>query len=223
MKILHVTDLHFHTPWFYWVSLNAPDYDAVAISGDLLDIFNPRPLEDQIEWVSSWLRHAPVPFVICSGNHDLDEPPHCRWLSPLSIAREQLKTDRQMLRRGQWTIEAVPFGEVPLRGGENHVVITHLPPAGAPTAQARYEDVDCGDEHLARHLRMPTDKPWLILSGHIHLPQRWRARSGAMWSLNPGSSPDAHPQVPNHIALDLTAGEAAWRDGWGNQSRVRLR
>lgn len=224
MKILHVTDLHFHAPWFHWVSRQARDYDVVALSGDLLDRFNPTPRERQIAWVSAWLRQAEVPLVVCSGNHDEEEEPDagCPWLRACSIARTQLVTDRQLHRHGRWTFEAVPFGGLPLRGGEHHVVVTHLPPAGAPTAWLRSLDFEDGDLRLARHLKQTVERPRLILSGHVHDPRSWRARCGRLWSFNPGGAPSAHPEVPHHIALDLAARTAGWRDGWGRHDQVHL-
>lgn len=223
MKILHVSDLHFHRPWFFWVANRAPEFDAVAISGDLLDLFSRTSIESQIEWVGKWLRSISVPLVVCSGNHDLDCAKRCEWLTRFSATREQLVTDRGILRRGQWTVEAVPFGKLPLRGGPSHVVVTHRPPAGAPTARLSPEGVDAGDPRLTRYLANGVEAPWLILSGDVHQPRNWRARSGGIWSFNPGAAPHAHPQVPNCIVFDLSQQTATRCDGWGRQSTVVLR
>lgn len=223
MHLLHVTDLHFHRPWFQWVARCANDFDAIVISGDVLDLYHPTPQDAQIEWVSGWAGTVEVPLVICSGNHDLDQPGRCAWLPKLSAACSQVVTDRQILRRDCWTVEAVPFGKLPRRGGENHVVVTHRAPAGASTARLRHGNVDCGDPQLSRHLASATEAPWLILSGDVHEPRRWWARAQSLWSFNPGGFPEAHPGVPNHLALDLQRGTAHWADGWGQHHTATLR
>jgi predicted phosphodiesterase len=222
MKILHVSDLHFHQPWFRWVAAHAGDFDAVAISGDLLDLFHRTPVESQIPWVCEWLASIEVPLVVCSGNHDVQDSRVCTWLSQCGAVREQVFTDRQILRQGKCSFEAVPFGKLPLRGGEHHIVVTHVPPAGAPTACWMAEGIDGGDMRLARSLATTKDAPRLLLSGHVHLPRRWHARAGSIWSFNPGSSPEAHPLVPNHIAVDLARGTASWADGRGARGMVAL-
>ena len=222
MKLLHVTDLHFHRPWFRWVAAKAPCYDALAISGDLLNECSEIPFERQAHWVSRWLCQLPVPTVVCSGNHDIDVEGECEWLRKLPEAREQLTCDRGMLRLGRWTIEAVPWRGLPLRGGDHHVVVTHVPPAGAPTARGRADECDWGDPKLTRHLRDAADAPWLILSGHEHEPMHWQARWRQTWSLNPLAKTEGSSTMPNHIVVDLTKRTAAWRCGNGRRSLVRL-
>lgn len=225
MKLLHVSDLHFHRPWFRWVAEHAHESDAVVISGDLLHLNHEVPLYDQIEWVSRWLCELHTPAIVCSGNHDCSSPAsrRCDWLPGLAETRGHLTCDRGMMRKGKWTIESVPWGGLPLRGGENHIVVTHAPPAGAPTAMDRTDGQDWGDKKLSRYLARSVDAPWLILSGHVHEPENWRARWKRTWSLNPLSTTFTHDAVPNHIVVDLEAGIAMRQDGWGENSRLRLR
>jgi len=223
MKILHVSDLHFYRPWFAWVADHAGEYDAIAVSGDLLHLYHETPLDAQIEWVSGWLCQLATPVVVCSGNHDFAYQRRCEWLSKLTASREQLHGDREMLRQGKWTMEAVPYGGLPVRGGENHIVVAHVPPAGAPTAISVSDELDWGDRALARCLKLSPDTPWLILSGHIHDPNGWQARWRRTWSLNPLSATHAHAEIPNRVVLDLEEGSAAWHVGDGEVSRVRVR
>lgn len=223
MKILHVTDLHYHKPWFDWVLHRASDFDAVAISGDLLNLFAPCPLEEQGEWVSQWLERLPTATAVCSGNHDVTDSGHCPWERRPGADIPTLTGDREILRRGAWTIEAVPWGGLPRRGGENHVVVCHAPPAGASTAWSVADQQDRGDGRLARCLGESADLPWIVLSGHVHDPRGWQAHRRGTWSFNPLHTGQEHPEVPNHLELDLAAATAVWRNGRAETCRVRLR
>ena len=77
MKILLVSDFHFHKPWFHWLTKTAPAYDLVCLAGDLLDAFNNDiGVGTQIvwllkEWKPLYLRTG-VPLAISSGNHDFN-------------------------------------------------------------------------------------------------------------------------------------------------------
>ncbi len=83
--------------------------------------------------------------------------------------------------------------------------------------------MDGSDRRLTHYLATSVEAPWLILSGDVHQPRHWRARSGGIWSFNPGGAPAAHPEVPNFIAFDLAQRTATSGDGWGHQSTVILR
>lgn len=223
MRILHVTDLHFHTPWFDWVQQHASGFDAVVLSGDLLDRFGPCPIEEQTAWVNRWLGQLPAAAVVCSGNHDVTDSGHCPWERRTGADAPGLTLDREILRQGGWTIEAVPWGGLPRRGGENHVIVCHAPPAGAPTAWSVGDRQDRGDGRLARCLGESVELPWIVLSGHVHDPRTWQAHGRGTWSLNPLHTGQDHPEVPNHIELDLTTATAVWRSGRAETRTARLR
>ena len=72
MRILHVTDFHFHRAWFDWLTDQATGYDACCLTGDLLDMFpNGRVgLREQSRWVRKWLCNFPGRLYACTGNHD---------------------------------------------------------------------------------------------------------------------------------------------------------
>ncbi|MBF0266639.1 MAG: metallophosphoesterase [Gammaproteobacteria bacterium] len=76
LKLLHISDLHNHKPYFDWILNQSGNYDALCITGDfigateLITVF--EPLEQQIEFVTSWLEALTKPTFICSGNHDDD-------------------------------------------------------------------------------------------------------------------------------------------------------
>jgi Icc-related predicted phosphoesterase len=73
VKLLLTADLHFHIPWFEWLREVAPEYDLVAIGGDLLDIDNEQGMARQLIYLYEWIQHfvkRPTSLAICSGNHD---------------------------------------------------------------------------------------------------------------------------------------------------------
>jgi Icc-related predicted phosphoesterase len=43
MKLLLTGDLHYRIHWFRWLIEEAPNFDLVCISGDLLDMFQRSP------------------------------------------------------------------------------------------------------------------------------------------------------------------------------------
>ncbi|MBA4138354.1 MAG: hypothetical protein C0518_13670 [Opitutus sp.] len=223
MKILHVSDLHFQQRWLDWVASEASRFDLIVIAGDLLDTLSVAPQATQIEWIRGWLHALPTPTVVCSGNHDFDETDRCSWLAQVSAAH--IYPDRHPLRTGLLTIEAVPYGRLPLRGGQNHLVVTHVPPAGAPTAFCQERVVDLGDRALERQLRQPALAPWIVLSGHVHEPLSWKAHRAGTWSFNPAIGRGVNFNLPNHIVLELGPDRATaeWRSGCGHYERIKLR
>ncbi|MBW7893747.1 MAG: metallophosphoesterase [Opitutaceae bacterium] len=208
MRILHVTDFHYHQPWFDWLSRNAVDFDAVALTGDLLDLSKREPIERQIAWVQHWIREFPGQLMICSGNHDALEGDSAAWLA--RGATNKVLVDGQHLALGAWSFEAVGWGSLPSCGGENQIALVHCPPEQAETAIHLDEATDWGDFELHELLvRGPAAlRPRLVLSGHVHRPRRWYHRFGRTWSFNPGVG--VHREVPNHIELDLERGIAIW-------------
>ena len=75
MRILHVSDFHYHHPWFDWLAAQAADYDAACLTGDLLDMLclaTTDGLRPQSKWVRGWLATWPAKTLlfVCSGNHD---------------------------------------------------------------------------------------------------------------------------------------------------------
>jgi DNA repair exonuclease SbcCD nuclease subunit len=85
MRLLLTADLHCRLPWFKWLEAQALRYEAVIISGDLLDVFHKEPLKQQVKRTTSWLRSlaAKTNVVLCSGNHDTIDIPFERGLCPM--------------------------------------------------------------------------------------------------------------------------------------------
>jgi calcineurin-like phosphoesterase family protein len=93
MRLLLTAELHHRLAWFKWLEAQAVHYDAIAICGDLLDVFSKEPLKRQVQRTSSWLRTLTekTSVIVCSGNHDTIDMPVERssgaipaWLSELN-------------------------------------------------------------------------------------------------------------------------------------------
>ena len=224
MKILHLSDLHFHRPWFDWVRERAPDYDAVAIAGDLLgpeSLANPRK---QVRWVQSWIATFPRPLLLCSGNwdeRDIDLPEDLEgWLGALSYPH--VKTDGQTTQIGEWTIECVPWLQQPTLGGGRQLALVHCPPEGCATSIDAESGRDFGDFNLAENLRVGICAPQIVLGGHVHNPVHWAARCGSTWSINPGVGQGIDHRMPAAVAVDLDNGCATRLLGGKSTARVDL-
>jgi Icc-related predicted phosphoesterase len=73
VKLLLTADLHFHIPWFDWLREIAPDYDLVAIGGDLLDLDSQQGMALQLIYLYEWVQYflkRPTSLALCTGNHD---------------------------------------------------------------------------------------------------------------------------------------------------------
>ena len=218
MKLLHVSDLHFRAHWFEWVAEQSRYYDAVCLSGDLLDMFSihQTPLRAQSKWVREWLRQFPGRLFVCSGNHDwwdadgvVDTDAHCCWLD--KMARPEVTVDGQGAYCGEYFIFCHPFRFPtgwPQAPQGKWILLHHLPPASARTAIGGTGDNDNGDPELADVLTTAARPPWIVLSGHVHKPKSWWDKCGSVWSLNPAF--DATASFPNHITIDTGLGVVTW-------------
>ena len=68
MKLLHTTDLHFNKQWFEWIESQENYFDIFCISGDLLESRKEETLQEQIAWITSWVRGFSKPLFICIGS-----------------------------------------------------------------------------------------------------------------------------------------------------------
>jgi hypothetical protein len=207
MKLLHLTALHFHQRWFEWAARTAPQFDAVAISGELLNGNRGIPLDEQIAWVSRWALNFPVPLILASGVSDIDESGRARWLE--SLARSQLTVDRGRTRVGRWSVEAVPWQRLPAYGGEHHITVAHVGPSGVSPTTLFPENMTGGDPRFSRHLRRTPQPPAIVLCGSVLSALGWLGRYRSTWVLNPGKG-SPHAEAPNHIVLDLDRATARW-------------
>jgi uncharacterized protein len=210
MKLLHVCDLYMHRRWLEWLALQAPDFDVVAIAGGILDLDAPvHRIDQQMAAFRTWALNFPGKLVVCSGQHDVDTGSHrAAWLE--ALARDQVTVDRGVTEVKGWTIEAVPYGLVPVRKHDKGIAVSSLAPQSATTAGWRFEGVQSGNpdlDWLVRNAR--NGAPRVFLSGFVHTPTEWSAPVGEAWSFNPGRCHPSCP-VPNHVVLDLEQGIAEW-------------
>ncbi len=223
MKLLHVCDLHFRVQWFDWVADQAVNYDAVCISGDLLDIFSKTntSLRAQCKWTQAWLKAFPGRAYVCSGNHDwwmpqehyIDTDVQGGWLKKTASSNVRVDGTSELFHGFRFT--CCPWLGIPaLSGSEAAVVLVHTPPQAAPLSSKLGQQT--GDSEVAAAI-LKLQEGSLVLSGHIHDPQSWYHKLGPAWCFNPGV--DFHATVPNHINIDTTIGKAEFR-GWGFKQQV---
>ncbi|HEX2861369.1 MAG TPA: metallophosphoesterase family protein [Lacunisphaera sp.] len=199
MTILHVTDFHFHRPWFEWLRHDAPAHDLVVMSGDLLDLSIATPQPRQIAWVSDWLNDFPRPICVCSGNHDLEwDSETDRWMPAYwlrGIVNPLVWTDGQRIALNGISVLNLGATTHP-KGGDAEVWVVHAAPSRTLVA-TRSDGADGGDPDLVATARHFT--PRLVLSGHVHDPLSWREHRDGTLFLNPGRNPNA--PFPNHILV----------------------
>ena len=72
MNLLITADLHLRLHWFRWLIEQAPNFDLVCITGDLLDMFKSETWMEQAREITRLVRELAdiVPVALCSGNHD---------------------------------------------------------------------------------------------------------------------------------------------------------
>lgn len=221
--ILHISDFHFHRPWFHWLAGQALNYDVACLSGDWLLRAGPYPMSirNQTRWVRSWLAEYPGHLVGCTGNHDwwnthpplIDTDDHGRWLC--KARRDGILLDESG-SFGGLGFHGQPWGEpLNLYPSMPLVVVTHAPPHGYPVAHSLGRDG--GDvEVMEAAGRLPAGS--LLLSGHIHDPRRWCCRVVDSWCFNPGVNRDG--DEPNHIIID-TDKQTARAVLWGKDMPLR--
>ena len=198
MKILHTTDLHFKKHWFEWIASQQPNYDVFCITGDFLEERESQSLQEQIEWVSSWMREFKKPLFVCSGNHDIEELENEDWLCKIP----NIYSDNSIK-----TIDGVKFGCVEyiapdfFEFDECDVVLYHLPPIKTKTALHRENEDDWGDKELYRLLKNRLFSPSYLLCGHMHYPQDTKETIHKTTVCNCGS--DKKSKIPNHTVIHI--------------------
>ena len=225
MKLLHVSDLHFRTPWFDWLAVQTPRFDACCFTGDLLDVFPnaTASLREQSRWMRNWLRNFPGDLFVCSGNHDwwppqdqvIDTDTQGGWLR--KAAGPKVRVDgTSEIYQGYRFVCCPWFGVPAAPGPEPAVILVHAPPLGTPLSSDLGREV--GDPEVAAAvLKLPEGS--LVLSGHIHDPKRWCHQLGPAWCFNPGV--DLSAKEPNHVIIDTTSRTAEFH-GWGSIQQTRL-
>jgi predicted phosphodiesterase len=68
MRLLCVSDVHYHGPQMEWILNRAADFDAVILAGDHLDIESRVPLESQIVDVSAYLSDLSQSTIVMAAS-----------------------------------------------------------------------------------------------------------------------------------------------------------
>lgn len=195
MKLLLTADLHFHVPWFDWLREVAPEYDLVAIGGDLLDLDSQQGMAPQLIYLYEWIQHflkRPACLAICTGNHDW--PSGAPLIYPgVPLASNKLAILRQFAFAQPWpqalklNHQVAVDGDEKLfrfRSGENLAVTccsyradgyveqvrTHAAPwlllHHEPPANSLISTPKTGNVEFAQAIHR--SQPTWSLSGHVH-------------------------------------------------------
>ena len=227
MKLLFVADLHYALKQFDWLIASAPEFDAVLIGGDLLDLESALDLDTQIVVIEKYLSRiaAQTRLLVSSGNHDGDDhnaaqESICRWL--LETRTETLHVDGDSVEIGDTLVTICPWwdGDETRKDVENLLArdsirpkqkwlwIYHAPPEGSPVSWTGR--MSAGDAFLTEWIAR--FNPDMVLSGHIHnapfyAKGAWIDRLGKTWVFNPGRQIGPRPTC---VILDLQEMTARW-------------
>jgi hypothetical protein len=232
MRLLLTADLRYRVSWFKWLEAQAVQYDAVAISGDLLDVFHKEPLRRQVFRTTNWLRSlaSKSSVGVCSGNHDtIDMPterlscPTPAWLAELDLV---LTIDgKTAVVRNQIILTSLSFiatgaQKRPILAAGRRlrderalpwIVLHHHPPSF-------HEGI--GQEELTAGRLIKEFSPNFWASGRIWGQEPFLTKRG--WVQRMGDSVVLNtPQLsagqqlldapfPNHVVLDLAARQLTW-------------
>ena len=222
MRILHVTDLHSYAPWFRWVAAQAPSYDLVCLTGDMLNL---RELnvdaETQMESARALLGAIPGPLALCSGNHDqhTDRNGHdANWIK--SLRRDRLWIDGDAFQLSGYRFRCIGWCDPIPWVMQDEIVLMHAPPFGAKTSMVA-GGVSFGDEDARRICELNAKiAPRLLLGGHVHSPLQFHDMIVRTITLNPGHG--RHRKIPNHMIIDLKEGTAEHRQATASGMRSRM-
>ncbi len=229
MKLLHVTDFHGNPKWYEWLRVTCEKrvYDAVFLTGDLINSVGPLAFEETIEVhrVIEAIRAEGSKLYVCSGNHDLwfqlgawgwiEQQHGTFFLDEITVTSISWKIPGY--DEGEWgeelELELDKLRAVARRTGKPWCVLQHCPPFDCAIGRTHVEP-DPADIQLSALAWEPD----FLFCGHIHLPQR----SGGDWTdtvtgesgqvtrlFNAGVAPRV--KIPNHIELDTTLRTAVWR------------
>lgn len=236
MRILFVADLHYALKQFDWLATQAPNFDAVVIGGDLLDLGGALDQDVQIVVVEKYFNRLRqlTRLVVSSGNHDGDarnssDESIARWLT---LARApQLFVDGDSLELGDALITVCPWWDGPVSRGElesllardaakpktKWIWIHHSPPDKMAVSWTGRKFG--GDQFLSGWIQQY--QPDIVLCGHIHnapfyADGSWVDRLGKTWIFNPGRQPGA---LPAYLFIDLDKWTVSWTSIEGEQTR----
>lgn len=232
MRVLLTADLRYQPSWFKWLDTQAVHYEAVAISGDLLDVFYKAPLKRQVQRTTAWLRSLATKssVALCSGNHDTIDTPLERALGPMPAWLAQLEAvmtvdGESAVIRDQVVVTSLSFiataaqKRPSLAAGQRlrdekglpWIVLHHHPPSWRE---------GIGHEELIAGRLLSEFSPTFWVSGRIYGQEPFLKKRG--WIQRMGNSLVLNtPQLaagqnlfeapfPNHVILDLSARQLTW-------------
>ncbi len=227
MKLLVTGDIHYALRQYDWLLKTAPEFDAIVITGDLLEIASAVELNAQIVVVRTYLRKLAeqTRLIVCSGNHDLnarnsggERMPD--WLADLGAPEITVDGERTWL--GDTLVSVFPWWDGPDAKAQIAAQLSrdaqerkgtwiwayHAPPANTPTSWGGQRHF--GDPELTRWLEVYA--PDVVLCGHVHQAPfirdgAWADRIGDTWVFNMGQQPG---DIPSHIILDTKHFRAMW-------------
>lgn len=229
MKIIIASDLHYRLKQFDWLENVAPQFDAMIIAGDLLDISSLLDLQVQVSVVCKYLQRISnkTRLLVCSGNHDGNEKNDndefiAPWLQ--QVRGPMLHVDGDDVQFGKILVSIFPWwdGEITKDSVSQQFVNTsqsrkdfsrwiwiyHAPPDESPTSWNGRQSY--GDREL--NTWIDEYRPDLVITGHIHESPfksggSWVDKIGDTWIVNAGNYPS---DMPPYIILDLQAMTAEW-------------
>lgn len=235
MRYLLASDLHYRLTQLDWIAEQTPDFDAVVLSGDHLDLAGHADLVAQIAMMTRYFGRLAeaATVVVNSGNHDLSlrgdhGEKHAAWLLELP---PEVNSDGSTTVVGTDVVSSCAWWEGPATKDavRSQLAATerpadgawiwayHSPPDASPTSWSgrRHYGDDLLNELIEAHA------PDLVLSGHVHeaplVPDgSWHDRIGDTVVLNAGRQAG---DIPAHIIIDTAAGTAErWTFESGLQS-----
>jgi len=230
------SDLHYGLAQLDWIAEQAPDFDAVILAGDHLDVAGHADVGAQIALVSAYLdslsEHTRT--IANSGNHDLTmRREHGEkaavWLDQLD---PRVVTDGSSTQVGADLVSVCAWWEGPVTraaverqlrddAGQRPadglwIWVYHSPPDESPTSWSgsRHYGDDVLNRLIAEH------HPDLVLTGHVHeSPFRpdgsWYDRIDGTLVCNAGRQPGP---VPAHLIVDTDAGDVMWWSFEGSET-----
>ena len=227
MKFLLVSDLHYTLKQYDWTTAMAPNFDAVVIAGDHLDIAGHVGGAVQVVVILKYLRRLSTraKIIVSSGNHDLDVrdatgEKTARWMN--QVREMSIPTDGDTVTFGDTLVTICPWWDGPnakravlaqierdaAKSKSTWIWVYHAPPLGSPTSWDGKQHY--GDEELPAWIE--TYKPDIVFSGHVHQAPftgtgSWADRIGSTWIFNCGRQIGP---MPTHVIVDTEAREAIW-------------
>jgi Icc-related predicted phosphoesterase len=223
VRYLVSSDLHYGLAQLDWIAEQAPEFDAVVLAGDHLDVAGHADVNAQIALLSAYLNSLAdhTTTIANSGNHDLtNRRDHGEkaavWLDDLD---DRVVTDGQSTNVGDDLISVCAWWEGPITQAEleaqlhEHATrrpeggywiwVYHSPPDASPTSWSGRRHY--GDEVLNRLI--DEHHPDLVLTGHVHESPfhpdgSWYDRIGTTLVCNAGRQ---QGPVPAHLIVDTGA------------------